>query len=438
MRSSWVEEFWRLVFVAALGGLTGLLTGHFFGMLSLALLLYVARNLYNLQRLLDWVAAPDNHDIPIHFGIWGDIYARIQRMRNTAQQREARLAGLLAQFQASASALPDGAVALGPDGTIRWFNAAAEQLLGLRSPQDIGQRLINLYRSPDLAGYLSNRDFSRSLEISARGDRSKKLAIRVTPYGDGQMLLLAQDVTERYRSEQIRKDFVANVSHELRTPLTVISGFVENMQFGEDEIPARWQKPLQLMATQAERMRHIVEDLLLLARLEGASQDTKRETVDVAALAKIIASEARSLAGEDFDIELDIDSGRLLAGDPSQLRSAFTNLVVNAVHHTPKGGHIHLRWRDDGDSACFEVQDDGEGIAAEHLPRLTERFYRVDAGRSRDSGGTGLGLAIVKHVLQRHGARLEIHSTVGEGSRFCCCFPAERLSFEPKSLTSVS
>ncbi|MEJ2459511.1 MAG: phosphate regulon sensor histidine kinase PhoR [Novosphingobium sp.] len=386
---------------------------------------------------VNWLADPEAREIPTHFGIWGGVYARIQRMRKVAHQREQRLTDLLGQFQASASALPDAAVALGSAGEIRWFNDAAQQLLGLRAPQDIGQRLVNLFRSPDLANYLSLGDFNKTLETTARGDRSRKLAVRVNTYGDGQLLLVAQDVTERYLSEQIRKDFVANVSHELRTPLTVISGFVENMLFDEASVPDRWRQPLQLIASQAERMRHIVEDLLLLARLEGASKDTKRETVDVVSLAGTIATEARTLSEGNVEISLKLDSQRCIEGDPAQLRSAFSNLVVNAIHHTPQGGHISLIWRDEGTDSCFEVEDDGEGIAAEHLPRLTERFYRVDAGRSRERGGTGLGLAIVKHILQRHGARLEIHSSVGAGSRFCCRFSTDRL-IDPDKVSYIA
>jgi len=426
MRNSWVEEFWRLLFVLLLAAIAGLLSGYFLLAVCLALLAYIARNLYNLQRLISWLSQPDRASVPVHFGIWGGIYAMVERMRSAHSQRERRLSDLLGQFQASAAALPDAAIALGPMGDIRWFNDAAQQMLGLRRPLDLGQPLVNLFRTPELVQYLRARDFSQALEVTAPGNRSRKLSIRVTHYGDGQLLLLAQDVTERYLSEQIRKDFVANVSHELRTPLTVISGFVENMQIDEASVPQQWRKPLDLIADQAERMRHIVEDLLLLARLESASKESPREPIDVSELCRGITREAQALAGERLQIEVQIASDFGLAGDPVQIRSAFTNLVVNAVNHTPAGGHISLKWRDEGSSSCFEVADDGEGIAPEHIPRLTERFYRVDVGRSRERGGTGLGLAIVKHVLQKHGAALEIESAIGEGSRFTCRFPAHR------------
>jgi two-component system phosphate regulon sensor histidine kinase PhoR len=250
--------------------------------------------------------------------------------------------------------------------------------------------------------------------------------VRVTAYGDGERLLLAQDVTERLRTEQIRKDFVGNVSHELRTPLTVISGFVENMQADNDSMPVQWRKPLDLIAGQAERMRQIVEDLLLLARLESASAEAPRDPVDPAEMLESIARDGRSLATEQQKIQVSIESDAWLLGDGGLLRSAVTNLMVNAIHHTPHGGQITLALQETPEGLSILVQDTGEGIAAKHIPRLTERFYRVDAGRSRERGGTGLGLAIVKHALQKHGAKLKIESRVGEGSRFACIFPADR------------
>jgi len=271
MRNSWLEEFWRLAFVLLVGALLGLILGHVWAALAVSLCAYALRNLYNLQRFIRWLSDPSGENPPIQLGIWGDIYAKIQRMRHKARQRERRLAQVLAQYQASAAALPDAAVALGPAGEIRWFNDAARVWIGLRSPQDLGRPLVNLFRAPQLARYLAEGDYSTPLEVAAPGDRFRLLAVRVTAYGDGERLLLAQDVTERVRTEQIRKDFVGNVSHELRTPLTVISGFVENMQADNESLPAQWRKPLDLISEQAGRMRHIVEDLLLLARLVSPS-----------------------------------------------------------------------------------------------------------------------------------------------------------------------
>lgn len=426
MRNSWVDEAWRFVLVLLSGLVLGLLSGYLEPMLLVALLAYSAYNLSNLRRLVRWLSDPESQgDLPSS-GVWGDIRARVQRIINAHQQRERQLAGMLEEFQASASALPDAAVALGINSEIRWCNDAAQKLLKLRYPQDLGQPLVNLFRAPQLAGYLESGDFSAPLEISAPGDKTRTLSVRVTGYGEGEQLLLAQDVSDRVMAEQIRKDFVANVSHELRTPLTVISGFVENMQMDDQQVPAQWRRPIGLIAEQADRMRHIVEDLLLLARLESASVEAPREEIDVPELLRAIVQDGRSLAGDSLLIEADIDTPAWLAGNPGQVRSAFTNLMVNAIHHTPSGGQIRLGWQDSGEGCVFSVKDSGEGIAAEHIPRLTERFYRVDVGRSRERGGTGLGLAIVKHVLQKHGARLQITSTLGRGSVFSCRFPVDR------------
>jgi two-component system phosphate regulon sensor histidine kinase PhoR len=252
--------------------------------------------------------------------------------------------------------------------------------------------------------------------------------MRLAPYGEGQTLLLAQDITARLHQERVRKDFVANVSHELRTPLTVLSGFIENLQNDEKLADQRWARPLDLMAQQATRMRQIVEDLLLLARLESDSTPGRQDSVDIGRMLRLVADDCRELRAEVPAIDCEIQSQRCVLGDESQLRSAVTNLAVNAVNHTPADGTVTLAWSDDGVESTLEVKDTGEGIAPEHIPRLTERFYRVDAGRSRERGGTGLGLAIVKHVLNRHDVRLEIRSRLGQGSRFICRFPASRLA----------
>ena len=395
--------------------------------LLLALLAYSFRNLYNLRRLSNWLSNPQFADIPIHFGLWGDIYSTIARVSLRQSQREQRLTVLLNEYAASTSALPDGAVALDASGRIRWFNDAASRLLGLQPAKDIGQPLLNLIRSPEMVDFIKRADHSLTLQISAPGNVDRKLEVRLAPYGDGQTLLLAQDITERLQHERMRKDFVANVSHELRTPLTVIGGFVENLQIDETLPHDRLERPLLLMAQQTARMRQIVEDLLLLARLESDTARNQNDQIDVGGLLRSVADECQNLGLDTPRIECAIDSERHMQGDEKQLRSAVTNLVVNAVNHTPDDGVVHLSWKDQGEQSLIEVRDSGEGIAPEHIPRLTERFYRVDAGRSRDRGGTGLGLAIVKHILHLHDARLEIQSRPGEGSRFVCRFSSSKL-----------
>ena len=395
--------------------------------LLLALLAYIFRNLYNLRRLAIWLGNPQFADIPVHFGLWGDIYSKVARVSLRQAQREKRLAELVNEYTASTSALPDGAVALDASGRIRWFNDAASRLLGLQPAKDIGQPLLNLFRNPEMANFVNNPDYARMLQVSAPGDGERKLEVRLAPYGDDQTLLLAQDITERLQHERMRKDFVANVSHELRTPLTVIGGFIENLQMDESLQIDSLTRPLELMAQQTARMGRIVEDLLLLARLESDSVRNLNDRVDIGELIRNVADECQALTDDVPAIDCEVASTRRVLGDAKQLRSVVTNLVVNAINHTSAEQRVDLRWFDQGAHSLLEVRDNGEGIAPEHLPRLTERFYRVDAGRSRDRGGTGLGLAIVKHILHHHDAKLEIHSRLQEGSRFICRFSSSRL-----------
>jgi two-component system phosphate regulon sensor histidine kinase PhoR len=427
METKWTRELWRLVGLLALCVLAGLLTGHVRDFLILGLAASTAWHLYNLQRLLNWLGSSGGFDPQDVGGVWGEIYYRVHQLQRRNRKRKRKLAKVLAQFQSSAEAMPDAAIALGVNWEIHWFNEAAIRLLGLRPTQDVGQTVLNLLRDPEFHAYLNQGQFDRSLEIAAPGNTGRRLSVRVIPYAGSQRLLLAQDVTERYRLERVRKDFVANASHELRTPLTVISGFLENLRH-EPDCPAHWARPLSLMDQQTARMQRIVEDLLLLSVLEAGQIPPAMEAVDVGAMAEDILEEALAAAGPEApQIAVHIESDAGLVGNSQYLRSAFSNLVGNAVQHTPAGGRIWVRWRTGPEGGVFEVEDSGEGIPAEHLPRLTERFYRVDVARSRRRGGTGLGLAIVKHVLQNHDGRLEIESEVGKGSTFRCIFPPGRL-----------
>jgi two-component system phosphate regulon sensor histidine kinase PhoR len=438
MPSSWSNEFWRLIGVLFFCLLLGLLTGYVMELLLVGLAAGVGWYQYNLYRLQKWLESPKRDNVPPETGVWGDLYYRVLKLRANSLSRKRRLRELLSQFRASAEALPDGAIALGDNWEIRWFNEAAKRLLDLHPGKDIGSPIVNLFRNPAFARYLDREDFTQPLSINVPGGPETRLSIRVIPYGVGQWLMLAQDVTERHRLERIRSDFVANVSHELRTPLTVLSGYIENLQHDEDVGRVdKLSHPLSRMQQQTSRMMNIVEDLLLLAKLE-ANQSGQRldNAVDVTGMIRQLADEADSARPEGHaDIQLDIRSDAGLLGDPAQLRGAFTNLVMNAVNYTPVDGEIRIAWYvDPAGRPCFEVRDTGDGIAPEHIPRLTERFYRVDAGRSRQSGGTGLGLAIVKHALQNHQAELIIESRLGQGSMFRCRFPASRLDEGAKQL----
>jgi two-component system phosphate regulon sensor histidine kinase PhoR len=392
-----------------------------------ALALYLGRHLYYLAALRAWAEHPKRVELPEPAGAWGEVYERLLDLQRSNRKRKKRLAAMLAQFQASAEALPDGAVVTEARGEIVWFNTAARALLGLRTPQDTGQRLVNLLRHPDFTDYFEREDFEREVEIPSPLNRAVTLSLRVVPYGDDQRLLMVRDVSELHRLERIRRDFVANASHELRTPLTVLRGYIEMMLPEAQRGLAEWRAPLAEMHTQAARMEALVRDLLKLARLEGEVAATRQDVVDAPELIEHALVEARGLSKGQHRIEASIDPGLMLYGRETEAESIFSNLIANAVQYTSAGGRIEVRWEGEGDGARFSVTDSGIGVAAEDIPRLTERFYRVDEGRSRASGGTGLGLSIVKHALERHEGRLEVRSRLGEGSTFTCHFPPHRV-----------
>lgn len=431
MKKSWISEIQRTLAVLIPSVLIGILVERPYELAALGLAVVVGYHLYQVARLLRWIGSGDIRSRPRAGGIWSVVYARVGNLLKNNEDRRLKLTAMLAQFQRTAEAIPDAVVALGPLYEIRWLNEAAGTLLGLRPHQDTGQPIQNLLRSPEFQSYLNSAVFDGKVEIKAPRDDQIRLSVRIVPYGEDQYLLMAQDVTERHLLERVRKDFVANVSHELRTPLTVIGGFVENMRHDESGFAEKWQRALNLMGQQSGRMQGIVEDLLLLTSLESAPRQKAGEIVVLSEVLEEIVEEAKAILpdGENREISIDVAAANLL-GNPLQLRSAFTNLVTNAVKYTPSGGSIDVRWIVSERGGILEVTDTGEGIAKEHLPRLTERFYRVDAGRSREKGGTGLGLAIAKHVLQQHNAHLEIESVLGEGSCFRCVFPPEQLVSE--------
>jgi len=308
---------------------------------------------------------------------------------------------------------------------IDWWNSAASHYLGLRYPRDSGQRISNLIRNPVFIEHLRLADAEREFEMPSPVNEDVILRMRVIPYPKNRLLLLARDVTRLQRLERTRQDFVANVSHELRSPLTVVSGYLETM-LDSDEVDGAMKTQLASMLTQAERMTRIVDDLMLLSRLESEEPQADLDVVAVAPLVRNIAEQARELGAGEHNVTLETDDSLCVRGVESELYSAFSNLVFNAIRYTPAGGTVAIRWKSVDEIPVFTVVDSGVGIEAQHIARLTERFYRVDTGRSRASGGTGLGLAIVKHVLLRHEARLEIVSKPGDGSTFSCHFPSER------------
>ena len=388
-----------------------------------ALLLVVAHHVRNLRSLARWLDRGETPDPPRASGAWDDLHALIQRSRRESSRREADLASALTRWREAARALPDGVVILDAE-RIAWCNDTAQLHLEIDPTRDVGTPITHLVRIPEFLGYLDGGDFTRPLQVRApHADRL--LSLRVIRYGLDQSLVLSRDVTQFEQLERMRREFVANVSHELRTPLTVVSGFLETLSDETD--PEAAKRYIDLMSEQARRMQRLVEDLLTLSSLESSPPPPMEEAVDMKQLLERLGAQARALYGGRHKIELEAEDGLDLVGSEKELASAFGNLVSNAIRYTPEKGAVRLRWRRAADGAEFEVEDTGIGIPPEHIPRLTERFYRVDRGRSRETGGTGLGLAIVKHALSRHGAQLQVRSQPGQGSTFSARFSGPRL-----------
>ncbi len=428
MNNPWTTELWRLAALITIALLSGSAVQASALFLAIALAIYLFWHLYQLRRLHDWLNTKGRFQPPTSRGVWGDIFDRLYRLQKSNRNRKKKLARFLNRFQESTAAMPDATVVLDEQWQIQWINSAARELLRLRPKRDVGQQITNLLRHPAFKRYIEQERFKQPLELHSPASDAVQLSIRIIPYGKKQRLLVARDITRLNQLEQMRRDFVANISHELRTPLTVLNGYLEAMQDDDDPALKPWRPSLDQMHQQTDRMKSIVNDLLMLSRLETSAPNGSSKTVFVAAMLATIREDALALSGDkNHTIRLDADPQLQLKGIDSELHSAFSNLVFNAVHYTPEGGQIDIRWYRDKRGGHFEVNDSGIGIPPQNIPRLTERFYRVDAGRSRDAGGTGLGLAIVKHVLQRHQATLRIKSAVNRGSTFICDFPPSRI-----------
>ncbi len=353
--------------------------------------------------------------------------AKLSRLRAKNSKRKRKLSRILSEFRESTTALPDATVVLDREQTVQWWNEKAVEKLGFNRKSSRGKHIRKLLKDPVFRSYLDVGDFTRPIQMPAPVSERVKLELRIVPFGKGKLLLQARDITRLAQLETIRSDFVANVSHEMRTPLTVLHGYLESMLHSEDENLAEWNQIIEQMYQQSARMQSIVEDLLLISRLESEKGNHSVDQFDLRPLLTAIRDEAITLSGDQkHNVILEMEGDTSFTGVFSEIDSAFSNLVSNAVRYTPAGGDIHIRWWAGKDGPCFSVADAGIGIEPEHIPRLTERFYRVDVGRSRGSGGTGLGLAIVKHVLLRHGSELQIESSPGKGSTFKCCFRMAR------------
>jgi two-component system phosphate regulon sensor histidine kinase PhoR len=393
---------------------------------------FFLRQLWMVLRLIHWAACPLGTPTPSASGAWGAVFEALHRRGRLASAEREQATQELDRFRRAAEALPDGVMILDGHRAIEWMNLQAEACLGLKGSVDTGSRITHLLREPEFLEYLDSPDHRGvPLELHTQRNPGRTLQVQAAPFAAGRTLLLVRDVTQLQKLATMRRDFVANVSHELKTPLTVTLGFVETAQEAlADTPPQEIAHYLQTAIEQARRMQQLIDDLLTLSSLETDSPPPLEDPVDVAALLIDIRGEVEALSAGRHRITLENQGPRGLLGSARELRSAFANLAGNAVRYTPDGGEIVLRWSAEGQTGGrFSVRDSGIGIAREHLPRLTERFYRVDRGRSREAGGTGLGLAIVKHVLERHQAVLQIESEQGHGSTFSAVFPPHRVQF---------
>ncbi|RBB41945.1 phosphate regulon sensor histidine kinase PhoR [Burkholderia reimsis] len=429
MNIIWARFLVSLVLLVLIGVLVGVFAGPIAGLVFVVVML-VAQGFFSTfhtQRLWRLLDAPVYGEVPSAPGIWGEIYYRLHKLAKQWHAQVRQVEQQHSRFIQAIQASPNGVAMLDDHDQIEWCNAIAEVHFGLDAKRDLRQHITNLVRHPDFVRYLNAQHYDETLVMRGMGDsRQNVLEVQVFPYGENRKLLLTQDITELERTDAMRRDFVANVSHELKTPLTVLSGFLETMR----ELPLNEEdraRYLEMMEQQASRMRHIVTDLLVLAKLEGESKPPVDRAIDMRAVFDHLNEDAQTLSNGHHDIAFSIDETLGVTGAQTELFSAFANLVTNAIRYTPEGGKIVVTWRREGAQGVFSVTDSGFGIPAADLPRLTERFYRVDRSRSRDTGGTGLGLAIVKHVLQRHDAHLYVQSEEGRGSTFTARFPGSRV-----------
>ncbi|OGT74615.1 MAG: phosphate regulon sensor histidine kinase PhoR [Gammaproteobacteria bacterium RIFCSPLOWO2_02_FULL_57_10] len=431
MLRDWRTELNRFLILMAVAGVIGLIADRLTLFFLIAVLGYLAHTFYELFRLHSWLDTlpeSDQDEPPEAKGIWGNVFDGIYRLQRREREAVNHLKSILNKAQESSAALEMAVIMINRKGNLEWWNKAAEKLLGFRSEQDQQQAVTNLLREPRFFEYFEGGKYSEPLQIPSPLNKKIILEFQITLFGEGERLMLVRDVTQMHKLELMRKDFVGNVSHELRTPITVINGYLETLLDNRDSVAPRWVKPLEQMYQQSQRMESIVRDLLTLSRLETKALPKQQDNVDINSLLREIRTEAEQVfATKQHTILVECDGSHHLQGSMSELYSAISNLLFNAAKYTPDHGEIRVSATLVENGLDIEVADNGVGIEEQHLPRLTERFYRVDESRSTDTGGTGLGLAIVKHVLARHGARLEIRSEIGKGSRFICHFPKERL-----------
>jgi len=411
-----VAAFLIVVFAGAVFDEILLFVSLFFALYSL----WMTRQAF---RLHSWLYSGDYKNVPEAYGLWGDLFEGLYHSARKNKKARKRLSKMIKRIRNSANALKDAVVMTDDAGQMDWWNNAATLLFGFDNETDQGQLITNLLRDPEFKTYFEDKHYDNALEIKSPLDQSVMVRVHITLFGKSERLILAQDITRLHHLEQMRKDFASNVSHEMRTPLTVIRGYVE-MMMDSDDAPDRWRRALSSMETQTLRLESIISDLLTLEKYEAIDGSDLEGHVRMADLLESICEDARLYSGDrGHVVELTLLSTSDLYGEEGQLRSAISNLVYNAIKYTPDGGVVSVEWSEDQEGCHLSVKDTGCGFDPVHIPRLTERFYRADPSRNKNTGGTGLGLAIVKHVLINHNASLEVHSEVDQGSEFICHFP---------------
>jgi two-component system, OmpR family, phosphate regulon sensor histidine kinase PhoR len=426
---------WQMISRLGLTLLAALVLGFATGYVALAFAItfgvYAAVQVWNLVRLERWLRRRRIETPPDFSALWGEVVAIVSRIYRRKQFHRARVTALLREFRRLTTAMPEGAVLLGPEHEILWFNHRAAEWLGLRRKRDFGIRIENLVRHPDFVEYLHSDSPGEGVMVQDTSDINRWFSFHVVRTGMAErQLLMVRDVSREQQLQSMRRDFVANASHELRSPLTVITGYLDALA-DDQKVDPTWSAPILEMRRQSERMSTIIRDLLELSKLESGERPLDEEQIDIPGMLALLRKETLALEHRPHEVRLKLDSKEWLKGVENEVHSIVSNLLSNAVKYTPPQGEIELRWWTDGDGGHIAVRDTGVGIAPEHIPRLTERFYRVDSGRSRDLGGSGLGLAIVRHALQRHEGTLTIDSFEGHGSTFTCHFPRSRLMEPP-------
>ncbi|MEX0965554.1 MAG: phosphate regulon sensor histidine kinase PhoR [Pseudohongiellaceae bacterium] len=426
---NWRSELNRLSLLLTLAAIIGYAVGQTSWVMLIVLCFYYVYNLYQLRRFNQWLnrgSSESDSEPPESFGLWGDIFDGIYRLQKQERRASTYLANIIDKAQESSAALEMAIVMINKQGNLDWWNLAAEELLGFQYPRDRHQSITNLLRDPRFSDYFHTESYDETLKMEAPGESSKILEFQIALFGENERLMIVRDITQLHRLESMRKDFVGNVSHELGTPITVIKGYLETILDNLDAMDQKWHKPMQQMRQQSLRMENIVRDLLMLSSLETKGQPRTQDVMDLKSLFSEIESDTQQMfKDKNHSFKTICDPNITVKGKRSELYSAISNLVVNAAKYTASGGHIQLSAELKDDSFEVAVQDDGIGIEKHHIPRLTERFYRIDGSRSSDTGGTGLGLAIVKHILARHEGELLVQSNYGKGSRFICKLPLE-------------